>query len=104
VNTNYLNTITHNPFPELDYQLDNTYTYPGRNKSRMPVYHRLDASVRFVKAKAKGRREWNISIYNVYNHQNPYFVYMATDSSYNLHLYQICLFPIIPSVSYTRIF
>lgn len=82
----------------------NTYTYNGRNQSRMPVYHRLDLAVRFIKDKSNGTREWVISIYNVYNRNNPYFVYTQHDKQNMLHLYQITLFPIIPSISYVRTF
>lgn len=91
-------------FPEFTTLFDNTYTYPGRNQSRMPVYHRLDLAVRFIKQRRKGTREWVISVYNVYSRQNPYFVYMARDKQKQMHLYQISLFPIIPSVSYVRSF
>jgi hypothetical protein len=103
INYEYEN-VTNNPISVFRQTLDATYTYPGRNQSRMPVYHRLDVSARFIKEKKKGTREWVISIYNVYSHQNPYFVYLDYDKDKNLHLYQICLFPIIPSVSYIRSF
>jgi len=83
---------------------DNTYTYSGRNQSRTPVYHRLDFAVRFIKEREKGTREWVISVYNVYSRQNPYFVYMQHDKQKKLHLYQITLFPIIPSFTYVRSF
>jgi hypothetical protein len=92
------------PFPVFTRVYDNTYTYPGRNQSRMPVYHRLDFAVRFIKEKKKGTREWVISVYNVYSRQNPYFVYMEHDKQKQLHLYQISLFPIIPSFTYVRSF
>jgi hypothetical protein len=103
INYNYRNE-TNNPISVFKQISDATYTYPGRNQSRMPVYHRLDFSARFIKEKKKGTREWVISIYNIYSHQNPYFVYLDYDKGKNLHLYQICLFPIIPSVSYIRSF
>lgn len=90
--------------PMFNQIYQNTYTYPGRNQSRMPVYHRLDFAVRFIKEKSNGTREWVISIYNVYNRDNPYFVYMQHDKQKMLHLYQITLFPIIPSFAYIRSF
>lgn len=103
INYNYRNE-TNNPISVFKQISDATYTYPGRNQSRMPVYHRLDFSARFIKEMKKGTRDWVLSIYNVYSHQNPYFVYLDYDKGKNLHLYQICLFPIIPSVSYIRSF
>jgi outer membrane protein W len=46
----------------------------------------------------------NVSVYNIYNHNNPFLVY--TDYEYNettmeteKKLMQVSIFPIIPSVS-----
>jgi hypothetical protein len=104
INNEYNTVSTHSQVPVFTQAYDNTYTYPGRNQSRMPVYHRLDVAVRFIKEKQKGTREWVISIYNLYSRQNPYFLYLDYDKDKNLHLYQLSLFPIIPSVSYIRSF
>ena len=77
-----------------------------RNNFRMGSYHRLDLSVNFHKQKKHGIRTWNISVYNVYNHNNPWVVYTdyhwdeATDTEKKV-LMQASLFPIIPSVSYS---
>ena len=77
-----------------------------RNNFRMGNYHRLDLSVNFHKQKKHGVRTWNISVYNVYNHNNPFIVYTdyswdeATQTEKKL-LMQASLFPIIPSVSYS---
>jgi hypothetical protein len=81
-----------------------TYIYKGRNSSRMPLYHRLDLSLTFHKELRKGSRDWVISCYNAYNKQNPFFYYFDADKEKNLHLYQLTLFPIIPSISYNRRF
>lgn len=83
---------------------------PERNNFKMPDYHRLDLGMNFhVPHKRSGdakksKGEWlknaehivNISVYNVYNHQNPYMLYSAGDGT----LYQISIFPILPSLSY----
>lgn len=74
----------------------------SRNNYRMPSYHRLDLGINFnKKTKLGGISTWNISIYNVYNNQNP-FILFTEESSYNKGkiLKQLSLFPIIPSVSY----
>ena len=77
-----------------------------RNNFRMGNYHRLDLSVNFHKQKKHGVRTWNISVYNVYNHKNPFIVYTdygwdeATQTE-RKRLMQASLFPIIPSVSYS---
>ncbi len=93
--------------PILGGQVEYT---PERNNFRMPDYHRLDLGINFhIPHKRAGspilsRGGWlsnaehivNISVYNVYNHKNPYLLYPATDGK----LYQISVFPILPSISY----
>ena len=60
----------------------------------------------FHKQKKYGIRTWNISVYNAYNHNNPFIVYTdyrwdeATLTEKKV-LMQASLFPIIPSVSYS---
>ena len=44
----------------------------------------------------EGEHILNISCYNVYNHKNPYMVYVDGND-----LIGVSLFPIIPSISYT---
>jgi hypothetical protein len=87
-----------------NYHNGNTLIYKGRNSSRMPIYHRLDISLTFHKECTKGTRDWVISVYNIYNKQNPYFYYFEYTNQKDLHLYQVTLFPIIPSISYNRSF
>lgn len=80
--------------PGIDY-------IESRNNFRMPAYHRLDVSINFKKEKKWGQRTWNISIYNIYNRQNPYLVEWDTDPLTNeKKLIQHSLFQIVPSVSY----
>ena len=70
----------------------------------MPNYHRMDLSVNFHRNFKRGKRTINISVYNLYNHQNPYLVYASTDyvwGNENRYLKQLSIFPIIPSFSYT---
>ena len=84
----------------------NTINALERNNFRMGSYHRLDLSMNFHKQKKHGVRTWNISIYNAYNHNNPFIVYTdyrwdeATQKEKRV-LMQASLFPIIPSVSYS---
>ncbi|MBR5238052.1 MAG: TonB-dependent receptor [Paludibacteraceae bacterium] len=77
-----------------------------RYNYRMPDYHRLDLGINFHFDRPKGRQGehlLNISVYNAYNHQNPYYVYVGVDSdnSDKPALCQVSLFPILPSISYT---
>ena len=88
---------------------DNLDFVESRNNFRLPAYHRMDISVNFHKQKKHGIRTWNISIYNLYNRQNPFIVYPKTEymalsdgQSFRSFtgLYQRSLFPIMPSISY----
>ena len=83
---------------------------PNRNNYRMPAYNRMDVGMNFNKQKKRGVRTWNISVYNVYNRQNPYLIFVDDTGEYNEStgmwesrtvLKQISFFPIIPSISYT---
>lgn len=104
------------------YDTDTTMMYPdqihyysGVNNFRMRSYHRLDIGASFIKKKKWGTRTWTVSIYNLYNRQNPYYYYFKgiTESSWTssgyiqssrLALFQKSLFPFIPSVSYSFVF
>ncbi|GHT62266.1 TonB-dependent receptor [Bacteroidia bacterium] len=92
-----------------DYYNGDGLTYiDQRNNYRKPAYHRLDLGVNFHKKKKHGTRTWNISVYNVYNRNNPFFVYSGSkgirlpDGTYESKktLKQVSIFPIIPSITY----
>lgn len=81
--------------------------YASRNDFREPAYHRMDFSINFTREKEGWQDGWNVSVYNLYNHQNPFYLwfdteYYQTTSGYTEKkvLKQISLFPLIPSVSY----
>ncbi|HOS57870.1 MAG TPA: TonB-dependent receptor plug domain-containing protein [Bacteroidales bacterium] len=84
--------------------------YSERNAFRLPPYHRLDLSLNwtFVKTK-KFESSFNLSVYNVYNRQNPFFVFFETKSNVSQDFsqfdmqskaYQMSLFPILPTISW----
>ncbi|MBR9859763.1 TonB-dependent receptor [bacterium] len=92
----------------LDYR--SVYNYGEKNSHRMRAYHRLDLGLQLSKTTAKGNeRTFEFSVYNAYSRSNPFF-YMAivddpddnwqTDNS-ERNLYQISLFPILPSISWS---
>jgi outer membrane cobalamin receptor len=89
----------------LNYSLSQVQVYDQRNSFRLPPYHRLDISIKFSKQKKNYERDWIISIYNVYNRLNAYFIYQNTEydavtHTYANQFYKFALFPIIPSISY----
>jgi len=82
----------------------------SRNNYRYESCHRLDFGVNFHKQKKHGMRTWNISVYNVYNHLNPFLITITQESSYDpatggnkikKYLTKTSIFPVIPSVSYS---
>lgn len=97
--------IPYAPFTQTNYEY-----YGQRNDYRMPSYHRMDVGFNFHKQKKHGIRTWNLSFYNAYSRQNPFFLYFEsindeafnqTGKPYAKVLKQLSLFPIIPSISYS---
>ena len=81
--------------------------FEGRNNYRMPNYHRMDIGANFHREFKRARRTINVSVYNVYNRQNPYMLYQNATDGYNGYAYslkQLSIFPILPSVAYTLYF
>lgn len=86
-----------------------------RNNFKMPAYHRLDLSFNYYRHKKNGRMGiWNLSIYNTYSHHNSFLVMPSHEvieepTSYGGYMWKegkpvlksLCIFPIIPSFSYT---
>ena len=86
------------PYTGFPMKIEN---FEGRNNYRMPPYHRLDFGINFHKQKRKGVRTWNISIYNLYNRQNPWSLSPDINKQGEYVLKQISLFSIIPSFTYS---
>ena len=115
--TGYPITLAVEHYNVLDQDI---FIYGKKNSFRMRDYHRLDIAVNFPKKTNWGERNWNISIFNIYNRQNPYYYYYDRKIKYvtqnnnggisfvpvydNLKLYQRSLFSIFPTVSYSFIF
>jgi hypothetical protein len=102
--TGNLNTI-----PLAAYFINGRLTYDYGNtiyNFRLPSYHRMDISATLRnKPSKKFRSSWTFSVFNVYNHWNPYIIYFADESEYDKGIFkiqakQISLFPILPSVTY----
>jgi hypothetical protein len=70
------------------------------NDYRMPSYHRLDLGANRKKDTNYGHSVLSISVYNVYNRLNPFYLYQGFNQAGNNALMQVSLFPIIPSVSW----
>lgn len=83
------------PFPVF---FQETLVTENINALRMPIYHRIDLAYSNKKRWKNGfLREWNVSVYNVMNRKNPYFIYLNANSN---GFEQFTLMPILPSISY----
>ncbi len=78
------------------------FDYERYNGYRMDAHHRLDLSAtRQFRGKLFKESELVISLYNVYNRLNPYFVFINIDTVSGLpESQQISLLPLIPSLTY----
>ncbi len=79
--------------------------YGKKNDFRMKPFHHLDIGVQFIKPHKKnnGHSIFEISIYNVYNHHNPFFYFTEQDyvnGQARYTLKQVSIFPIIPTFTY----
>ena len=101
------NAIT---LPERFYIINGVLTqeFSKLNQYRMKAYHRLDLSATYTpipKKKRKVEGYWVFSIYNVYCHLNPYFIYFdqsgsAVNGDLKIEARQVSLFPILPAVTW----
>lgn len=108
-----LNAYLENLLPpeESEYYYYTSYieNYGKKNDFRMKPFHHLDIGVQFIKPHKRnnGQSIFEISIYNIYNHHNPFFYfttqeYRETETGGEIinKIQQISIFPIIPTLSY----
>lgn len=79
--------------------------YGERNSFRLPAFHRLDVNMRVKKEVKWGEVFWNFGVYNVYNRQNPLFLFLRADYSLNpdapeIKARKMSLLPILPEVNF----
>lgn len=81
--------------------------YSEINTYRLADYHRIDISLTYEGKKREHLDDsWNFSVYNVYNRQNPYFVFSEVtgvflqDPVINIQARQVSLFPVLPSITW----
>jgi hypothetical protein len=82
-----------------DYQ-QTVKEYDQLNNVRMRSYHRLDVGFNFHRKKKYIDSTWNLSFYNAYNRKNPFFYYQGYNDQGNERIFQVSLFPILPSLTY----
>lgn len=87
---------------DVIWVLYNTYNYMEKNGYKMEDYHRLDLSFDYsIPHRKFGKSNINISFYNLYNHLNPYKITIAEGGSNGFTVKKLCIFPFMPSISYT---
>ena len=86
--------------------------YGKRNSITMPAYHRMDLSVVRTWKASWGSHNLSLSIYNLYDRRNPYFLYLDSELvdliegpdhlevPVKVTAKQVSLFPILPSISW----
>mgnify|MGYP006086558821 FL=1 len=90
------------------------YNDQERNNFRLPAYHRADIGVTLKSKEKPDKRfksNWNFSIYNLYNRENPYAIYFREIGDTDLKkfpnakvgdtaAFQTTLFKIIPAITW----
>ena len=82
--------------------------YGPRNSKRIEDYHRADISFVYTRNKNTTKKftsSWAFSIYNFYNHKNPFFTYTDFESNVlkgelSAKEIQVSIFTIIPSITW----
>ena len=68
--------------------------------AKLPDYHRLDLGADYTITNKKGHRwNFNLSVYNAYNHMNASFAMLDADANGNYYGLAYGLIPIIPTLS-----
>jgi hypothetical protein len=80
--------------------------YGARGNYRMPVYHRLDVSLKYENRKNNElrnvKRYWLLDVYNLYSKKNPFTLYSTQEDSgfYRTNTNALYLFRTVPTLSY----
>ncbi len=91
-----------NMYAETIWLLYDIFSYSEKNGYKMEDYHRLDLSFDYmIPHKKVGRSNINLSFYNLYNHMNPYKITMEQDPYGKVIFKKLCIFPFMPSISYS---
>lgn len=83
----------------------NVPIFTDRNAFRLPAYHRMDIGVVYRFKPKWGEADLTLSIYNVYNRRNSYYIYFEeikdqNDIPVKYVAKQVSLFPIIPTLTF----
>ncbi len=92
------------PNGQYEYNGISIPSFGERNEFRLPAYHRLDISAKYIPKPEKDKSwksHWVFSIYNVYNRRNAASITFRQDrNTGDNEAVRLSIFGIIPSVSY----
>ena len=81
---------------------DGTFLYSEPHNFTLPHYHRLDLALSYsVFMKKSQALQFDLSIYNVYNHKNAFFAYLEPDGEGGFDGKAYSIMPIFPTLSIT---
>lgn len=93
-------------FPNGQYEYNGISVpiYEARNSSRIPTYHRLDVSAKYIpkpNSDKNWQTEWIFGVYNVYNRNNASSISFRENRTTGVNeSFKQSLFGVIPSISY----
>ncbi len=94
-------------YPETAYNVYGVLVanYSGRNKYRIPDYHRLDLSFHLASSLKKRKlvaANWTLTIYNVYSRRNAYSIFFRSSESLRvLNSYRLSIIgQAVPTLTY----
>ncbi|MEZ4780506.1 MAG: TonB-dependent receptor [Flavobacteriaceae bacterium] len=93
-------------FPNGQYEYNGISVpiYEARNSSRIPNYHRLDVSAKYIpkpNSDKKWKTEWVFGLYNAYNRKNASSISFRENRTTGANeALKLSLFGVIPSISY----
>ncbi len=92
------------PNSQYEYEELSIGNYADRNSNRLEAYHRLDISASYKpnrKPNKKGKGEWVIGIYNIYDHKNAADVFFEQNVKTSVNqATRTSIYGIIPSLTY----
>ncbi len=95
---------TNYPIGQFEFQGLSIPYYGLRNVERLPDYHRLDISTKFIPKKRASRKwqsEWVFSIYNLYSRKNAASINFRRNQDTGVNeAIRTSIFSIVPAVTY----
>lgn len=91
------------PVGQFSFQGLTVPIFEGRNRDRLPTFHRLDVSATYTpnKQSKNWKGSWNFGIYNVYNRRNAASINFEENRNTGQNeAIRFSIFGIVPSVSY----